>query len=66
MLGLLEPVPDTAPAAGMGRRQSVPVKSLPGTSSGATSGAHDGPGARPLSREQGRGSREGGWGPGLL
>lgn len=44
VLALLEPVPDSAPAAGTGRRRPVPVRSLPGTSSGATSGAHVGSG----------------------
>lgn len=43
-LGLSEPVPDSASAAGMGRRRPIPVRSLPRTSSGATSGAHVGPG----------------------
>ena len=42
--GLWEPVPDSTSAAGMGRRRPVPVRSLPRTSSGATSGAHVGPG----------------------
>lgn len=44
VLGLPEPVPDSASVVGMGRRRPVPVRSLPRTSSGATSGAHVGPG----------------------
>lgn len=64
--GLREPVLASAPAEGSGRRLPVPVRPLPRTGGGVTSGAHVRRGARPLSREGGRGSRGGGWGPGKL
>lgn len=51
MPGLREPV------QGRGRQLPVPVRPLPRTGGGATSGAHVRRGARPLSREGERGSR---------
>lgn len=59
---LREPVLASAPAEDRGWRLLVPVRPLPRTRGGATSGAHVRLGARPLSREGGHGSRGGGWG----
>lgn len=59
---LREPVLASAPAKSRGRRLAIPVRPLPRTGGGTTSGAHVRRGARPLSRAGGRGSRGGGRG----